>query len=76
MPAAKEDLADIRDYYLEEVTPADWAARLAQGMERGEVAAVRRATQTECPLGASRASWRTGSQVSGAVAAVTAGSGA
>jgi len=33
------------------VTASDWAARLGQGMERGELAAIRRATQTECPLG-------------------------
>jgi len=32
-------------------TASDWAARLGQGMERGELAAIRRATQTECPLG-------------------------
>jgi len=32
------------------VTASDWAARLGQGMERGELAAIRRATQTECPL--------------------------
>ena len=34
------------------VTPAAWAERLAQPLSRAEVAALRRATQTECPLGA------------------------
>ncbi len=33
------------------VTASDWAARLGPGTERGELAAIRRATQTECPLG-------------------------
>jgi len=32
------------------VTASDWAARLGLGTERGELAAIHRATQTECPL--------------------------
>ena len=36
----------------ERVTPEEWAERLLPPMARGEVAAQRRATQTECPLGA------------------------
>ena len=31
--------------------PAEWRERLRQPQSRGEVAALRRATQTECPLG-------------------------
>ena len=33
------------------VTPAAWRERLLQPQSRGEVAALRRATRTECPLG-------------------------
>ena len=33
------------------VLPAEWRERLRQPQSRGEVAALRRATQTECPLG-------------------------
>ena len=33
------------------VTPAGWQDRLSQPQPRGEVAALRRATRTECPLG-------------------------
>ena len=33
------------------VTPAGWQERLSQPQPRGEVAALRRATRTECPLG-------------------------
>ena len=33
------------------VMPAEWRERLPQPQSRGEVAALRRATQTECPLG-------------------------
>ena len=33
------------------VMPAEWRERLRQPQSRGEVAALRRATQTECPLG-------------------------
>ena len=32
------------------VTPAGWRERLSQPQPRGEVAALRRATRTECPL--------------------------
>ena len=55
--AAHCGLAAVMPEWLElealhsRVTPAGWHERLSQPQPRGEVAALRRATRTECPLG-------------------------
>ena len=48
--AAPPDWLDLASLH-QRIAPADWQERLRQAQSRGDLAALRRATQTECPLG-------------------------